>query len=85
MTKVVYMDGSQGDSRVLAAADLSKAGVEGFTKTTFIHGEAKDIDDAVAQALVNDPELFGLFATVAVATELTLFDVPEVKAKASTK
>lgn len=84
MAKVTYTGGSEGDSRVLAAADLAKAGVEGFVKTTFAHGEIKEVDDEVAQALTNDSELFGSFI-IAANEDPTLFDVPEVKAKSAAK
>lgn len=49
------------DSRTLSANDLKKAGVEGFTKTTFARGEAVEVEREVAQALVEHEALFGQF------------------------
>jgi len=51
MTKSVTFSGKGIDARELTAADLKKAGVEGFTKTLFRKGEVVDVDDEVAEAL----------------------------------
>lgn len=55
------------DVRELNAADLSKAGVEGFRSTKFPRHEAIEVSDEVAEALLNH-ELF--------ATEFTVADDP---------
>jgi hypothetical protein len=53
MTKQVVFNHRGIDSRELGAADLAKAGVEGFKKTTFHNGQAVEVEDNVADALVN--------------------------------
>lgn len=55
MTRVVYK--GRDDVRVLAADDLKKAGVEGFRQMSFPVNVPVDVDDAVAEQLVNH-ELF---------------------------
>jgi hypothetical protein len=52
MAKVVYRERGI-DARELAADDLKKAGVEGFTKTRFNKGEPVEVTDEVAEALVS--------------------------------
>lgn len=49
------------DIRVLGSADLVKGGVEGFTKTEFHKGRITEVDEAVAEALVGNPDLYGEF------------------------
>lgn len=56
MTKIVY--NGMSDSYTLSSDDLKKAGVEGFTKTTFPRHEVKDIDDAAAQAITSNEGVF---------------------------
>lgn len=60
MAKVTFNGAS--DVRVLAAADLAKAGVEGFTKTEFTRGVATEVPDEVAKAILDNSALFGLFS-----------------------
>lgn len=48
----------RADARVLSARDLKLAGVEGFSKTTFLRRRAVEVDDEVAQALTEN-KLFG--------------------------
>lgn len=62
MTKIAYTGSS--DFNILGADDLKKAGVEGFSKTTFAKGETKEVEDGVASALIADPDLFGKFSLV---------------------
>lgn len=57
--KVVYK--GRSDARVLAAADLAKAGVEGFTKTVFQRNTPVEVEDGVAKALTENTKLFGTF------------------------
>lgn len=60
MAKVTY--NQRGfDARELSSADLAQHGVEGFKKQTFRAGEAVEVDDAVAELLVNNPDVFGSF------------------------
>jgi len=65
MTKknVVYLDGSEGDSRILDGKDLAKAGVEGFTETRFFHNVPMEVDSEVAKALVAEA-MFGKFEII---------------------
>ena len=49
------------DVRILGKADFDKAGVE-QNKLTFHKGEAIEVDDAVAKALLDNSELFGKFS-----------------------
>lgn len=53
----------QGPShfRVLAAADLALAGVEGFKKTEFPRRVPVEVEDRVAQAILERPKLYGNF------------------------
>lgn len=51
----------RADARILSAADLAKAGVEGFTKREFRKGEAVEVDDTVAKALIDNSDIFGDF------------------------
>jgi len=60
--EIKYTDSS--DARVLDADDLKKAGVEGFRKTMFQRGESVEVDDAVGDALLAAPEIFGKFERV---------------------
>lgn len=64
MREVVFTGapGSLTDARELSAPDLKKVGVEGFSKTTFRRGEVVEVEDDVADALVNNDEYFGDFA-----------------------
>ena len=64
MAKVKFV-GKGIDIRVLDAEDLKKAGVEGFKKREFRHGEVVDVPDAVAKVLVEN-ELYGDFEEVEV-------------------
>lgn len=61
--RVVYQ--GTADFKELNAADLQKAGIDGFKKTVFQPGVAVEVDDAVGELLVSlDHPLFGpeLFA-----------------------
>lgn len=49
MTFVVY--NGPHDAMELGSADLKKAGVEGFSKSTFEQGSPYEVDEEVAQAL----------------------------------
>lgn len=40
--------------RILDSADLKKFGVKGFRKTTWAMGEALEVDDSVAEALIDN-------------------------------
>lgn len=68
--------------RVLDANDLKKAGVEGFTKTTFPGGIFVEVPDAVAAALTDpesllfDKDEFILGGAAATATASTATSVP---------
>lgn len=56
--RVVYQGTS--DQRILDANDLKKAGVDGFTKTTFYKGIPQEVPGPVADALLkNENKLFG--------------------------
>lgn len=84
MSKVIF-SGTE-DFRILAAADLSKAGVEGFKKTTFSKGEETEVDENVAQALLSDPDLFGKFTLAEPAeSAVALISTEEVNAEAPAK
>lgn len=50
--------------RELAADDLKKAGVEGFSATSFKSGEEVEVAPEVAKALVENTGLFGEFEIV---------------------
>lgn len=56
-TMIKYVHGS--NFRELDAADLKKAGVDGFKKTTFAKDEPVEVEDNVAAALVDNES--GLF------------------------
>ena len=60
------------DIRILAAADLAKAGVEGFRKTEFFKGELTEVTSEVADALLGDADLFGTFSTEDTDTPLVI-------------
>lgn len=49
------------DFRVLASDDLKKTEVTGFRKTIFPAGVGIEVDEAVAQALIANPLIFGNF------------------------
>ena len=72
MAKVTFQ--GPEDVRELAAADLKKAGVEGFSKTEFRKGVEVEVDDAVASALLADSGLFGKFAAEKVEDTLDIVD-----------
>lgn len=59
MAKVTFV--GRDDQRILSADDLKKAGVEGFTKTTFVKGQAAEVSPEVAKALTENVKLFGKF------------------------
>lgn len=59
--------------RSLAAADLKQHGVEGFSKTNFARGQATEVSDEVAEAIIGNPTVFGKF------------EVAEREAQADTK
>lgn len=65
MTMIKYTGTS--DSYELSAADFAKGGVEGARKTRFPKGKAVEVDDAIAELLLNadkDDPVFGDFKTV---------------------
>lgn len=77
---VVYK--GRSDARVLAAADLTKAGVEGFTKTVFQRNKPTEVDSAVAKALIENTALFGKFETVEkTASVEKIEDAPQKSSK----
>lgn len=85
MAKVTFT--GPADIRELDSDDLKRhAGVEGFRKTSFRKGEAKDVDDAVAQALIEHPDVFGDFELGEVEekqTELEGLEAGEASASGS--
>lgn len=63
MGKVKYT--GPDDARILDAKDIAKAIEDAnFRKTTFVKGEVVEIDDAVIEAIVAVPEIFGNFEAV---------------------
>lgn len=62
MAKVKFV--GRDDLRILDAADLKKAEVEGFRKTEFARFEAVEVSDEVAEALLDESEFFGKFELV---------------------
>lgn len=62
MTHVAYK--GPYDRWTLAAADLKKAGVEGFSKTVFPLGDPVEVDEAVAKALTENKLFQGHFSEV---------------------
>lgn len=75
MTLLAYT--GLADARVLEARDLKTVGVEGFTKKTFRAGEAIEVDDEVATAIIEHPEVFGRGFTIVEDVE----GVPETPAR----
>jgi hypothetical protein len=69
MAKVVY--NGFADFRELEAADLKKADVSGFKKTSFAKGVPVEVSDEVAKALTEN-SLFSGFKTVSDDTELDI-------------
>lgn len=61
-SKVKYVGNS--DIRELGAHDLTKAGVEGFKKTSFEHGVITEVDENVAKALTSHELFAGEFKEV---------------------
>ena len=58
------------DFRVLASEDLKVAEVTGFRKTIFPVGVGVEVDDEVAQALIDNPDIFGNFEVIENAPEV---------------
>ena len=69
------------DIRVLDGHDLNRAGVEGFHKTEFYKGQPVIVDEATAEGLMNNPELYGEFEIV----EDGLLDIEEAEKKSTKK
>lgn len=67
MKKVVYRERGI-DRRELGAADLEKAGVDGFKKTVFHKGEPVEVTNEVAKVLTEN-KLFTGFSIVDEAEE----------------
>lgn len=59
MKNITYQ--GPADARVLAGADLAKAGVEDFEDTVFGAHVPVKVVNKVADALIGNPELFGNF------------------------
>ena len=72
------------DVRELAAADLAKAGVEGFNKTLFPRGEVVEVKPEVAKALVEDGR-FGQFEIVESTGEQLDIEPPVTDKKSAGK
>lgn len=65
MAKTLVQYTGRDDLRILDASDLKKAGVEGFSKTSFARGQAVEVEKEVADALTAaDSELFSDFKIV---------------------
>lgn len=61
MKKVVWLGAAH--FRELSSADLQQAGVEAgvFSKTSFARRQPVEVEDSVAEALIENPRLFGKF------------------------
>lgn len=62
--------------RILASEDLKKAGVEGFTKTSFNRHEPAEVSAEAAKALTERGDLFGNFTTVEEDDSENQLDIP---------
>lgn len=78
MSKQVVYRGRE-DFRELTSDDVQKAGVEAgkLRKTSFARNEPVEVDDSVANALIENPELFGSFALYESADQPELDGVDE--------
>ena len=83
MATLVKFTGRAG-IRELAADDLKKAGVEGFTKKQFPKGIYVEVEDEAADALVGNEALFGKFEKVTKNSDQEL-DIPAADAPAKKK
>lgn len=79
MISIVFKGPS--DIRILAAADLEKAGVGGFTKTSFYVDQPKEVSKEVGEAILADPELFGKFSLVEEVEEVQKAEAKPEKAE----
>lgn len=79
MSKQVVYRG-RDDFRELNSDDVQKAGVEPgkLRKTSFPRNEPVEVEDSVADALIENPELFGSFALHESAEQPALDGVDEV-------
>lgn len=59
MARVIYR--GPFDIRTLRSDDLKKTQVEGFRMTSFPRGQEVQVEDDVAEALVENPKLYGKF------------------------
>lgn len=73
MTKQIVYRGSE-DFRILDSEDLQKGGVEAgvFRKTEFPRYQPVDVEDAVANALIERSDLYGKFALHEVIDETSV-------------
>lgn len=62
MAKVAYA--GRDDLRILGPDDLAKAGVEGFPTTAFVNGQEVEVEDAAAEAIIANPNIFGSFSVI---------------------
>lgn len=62
MTKVAYQ--GPADIRILTSDDVQQVGVEAgvFKKTEFYRDQPVELDDSVANALIENGDVFGKFA-----------------------
>lgn len=73
MAQIKY---AQFGNRILAADDLKKAGVEGFTKRLFVNDTPVEVEDEHAKAILDHPELFGKFEEVKEDDTANQLDLP---------
>ena len=80
MKKVIYQ--GPADIRILTSDDVQQAGVEAgvFKKTEFFRNESVEVEDSVATALIENPDVFGKFAIHEEVAEAETADAPEVEA-----
>jgi hypothetical protein len=84
MTHIKYVGTS--NFRELGAADLAKAEVDGFRKTTFVKDEPTEVSDEAAKALVeNESGLFDEEFEAVKDEELEAHNLATGKSKAATQ
>lgn len=85
MASIKFKGSGHTDVRTLDAADLQKAGVEGFRKTDFHRGEAVEVSDGVAKAILENADLFDDFEAVEAKQEAKAETTEEGKAATGKK